>query len=205
VEVLRRPDHVDHPVELIGPVAVEQCGQIAGGIERGAVRLAQEAGGKLILRQVDKSDVLVLAGHAGLERRAHGVVEHLLIEALARPGVEVDAEEVIHAAEVRQRRIAEHLPQGSRLRVPLLDALVPCARLILEGGVGLRLLVEAHVQPVLILDRGGRQVQAAPPVLHGRDELAELGSPVAHVVHSHYAVAQEAEQLVQRVADDGRP
>eukprot|EP00754_Rhynchopus_humris_P023512 Rhum_TRINITY_DN14835_c7_g2::Rhum_TRINITY_DN14835_c7_g2_i1::g.123190::m.123190 len=131
--------------------------------------------------------------------RDDGVVERLAH--LLRVHVQL----VVDARELAARDVADEPPRGEVRLVAALQLHDLLVRLLLEVGVvveaGLRLLVEGrqvrHVR--------GRRQEVGANRLQVRDEHAELGAPVAHVVHAEHVVAAELHQAADGVADDRRP
>ena len=223
VQHLVRAHDIEAAVEGIGLLAVEGRSQVAGGVDAGAVALLHEAGrGDAHVLQVHDAGALVaLHQQAGLLQQGHGGNQLVLVEGLALlQGVEGHAEAVIDALELLERDLAEPGPEPPGLGIALLQAAEPGAALVAHGGVALFFGMEAHVEleepeeggTALLRGRLGPvevrfqvRVGVLRPAGVGRQQGAELGTPVAQVVEAEHLPAQELVQLGQGVADHGGP
>src|SRR5690606_38691758 len=123
-----------------------------------------------------------------------------LVRALAADLVELDPEELVDLLEVGPRQIAEALPQRAHVRVAVLEPLVRVASLLLEDRVLLRRLAEPDVEVVELADVV--RLLAAPALIGG-DDHAVGRAPDTEEGDADVAVAERAEDLRERVADDG--
>ena len=124
--------------------AVLDGGQVGRGVEEGAVLLLDDERGVEPVEK-DADGALALAGQAAGVQVGHHAGQRLLVEALAKRVVELDAQSTIHLFDLRQTGWQETLPQSAVLRI----AGMKLGRLGEHGaanvGVGVGQGLEAHV------------------------------------------------------------
>ena len=126
-----------------------------------------------------------------------------LVERLAAHEIEADAEAVVDLLELDEGELGQLLPGLADGAVDAgLELAEGFARLLDEGGVGLLLLVVAHVEGEQARDGVALEVDRVPVAVDRGHELAELAAPVADVVDAHGAEAERVVQALDRRADD---
>ena len=201
VQVLLIRDHVERLVEVIGVLAVLRRGEVARDVQRRAVGAQDQRRRHPIGLEVDDLRALILLEQPLRLQLVDDRLHLVVVEALAGVGIERHAQHVVDALGVLERDRLEPVEDLQRLGIAVLDALEPRAPLVVEGGIGLGLLVEAHVELDHLVHAAARDGVVVAPALVGGDHLAELRAPVAQMVDAHGVPAEEFIELVQRAAD----
>ena len=203
VQVLLIGDDIQALVEVVGLLAVPGRSQVPGDIQSRAVAAQDQRRGHTVVLEVHNLRALVLDQQTLLLQLIDDGLHLVVVEALARIGIKRHAQQVIDPLRVLEGHGLEPVEDLQRLGIAVLNLLEPGAALVVQGRVLLGLLVEAHIQlhHLVHAPRGHGVVVA--PALVGRDHLAELGAPVAQMVHAHRPPAEEFVQPVQGVADHG--
>ena len=201
MQVLLIGDHIQAFLKIVGVHAVERGGDIAGGVQGGAVTLDDQAGGHAPGFQVHHIGAVAFDQQVLLPQLVDHAVHLVVIKALARVAVKGNTQYIIHPVGILQGDLLEPVEDRQRFLVPVLDALEPGAAFIFQLGVLLRLLMEAHIQVAERLHAALLDLFLRTPVLVGGDHLAKLGAPVAQVIDAHGAVAQVIIDALEAVAD----
>ena len=210
VQGLLGPDHVYRPVraELVHPVA--DRGQVGRGVVVAAVALADDERQRPALaageaRGERAQRALAHDRDAPLLELAHGVREHVVVEALAADVLvrEAHPEPGVHLVQVPAGDVDQALPDGHRVRVPGLQPDQPAPGALGERRVGVELAPGRLVERVRV---GGQQPRLGRVHAHVEqvlDQHAERGAPVADVVVPDHPVPGELQDARDGVADDG--
>ncbi len=219
-EVLALPviDHIEHAVGLpVGHPPADR-GQVGGGIEEGAVGLADQQRRLVWAVGEDADGGTALAGEAPGEQLIDHLAKHRLVEALAKRVVEGDMQAGVDAVDLGLTDRHERLPEASVFRIPLVELgrfqqHLAAELWVLGGqasglGIGSKFvffriggLPHEPVQAAELgggIDRIGRLVAA---VLPAPEDHAKLRAPVTEMVVGDHSVAAEAENPGQGVAD----
>ena len=203
VQVLLVGDDVEAAGKVVRVLAVERGGDVARGVERGAVAAQDDAGRHLVGGQVDDLRALVELEQPLLAQLVHDAAHLVVVKALAGIAVETDVHEREHLLHLGERDLLEPVEQRGGLRVAVLDLFEPGAGPVVERLVALGLPVEAHVELDQLVHAAALDGFAVAPGLVGADHLAELRAPVAQVVDAHAVIAHVVVDAVERVADHG--
>ena len=103
-----------------------------------------------------------------------------------------------------ERDLLEAGKYGVRFRVACLDLFEPGARLVVQGGVLVCLLVEFYVDTDELFELSLLHRLRAAPAAVGDDQLAELRAVVSQVVDAHHPVSQKAVDLHQGASEHRR-
>ena len=105
-----------------------------------------------------------------------------------------------HPLRILERKLLEPVEQFQRFLVAVLDGLEPAAALVLQRGVMLGFLMEAHIQAGERFHAFTLHLLSVAPELVGADQLAELCAPVAQIVDGDRFVAQKVEDAAKALA-----
>ena len=201
VQILLVGHHVEGLVEVVGVLAVLGGGEVAGDVERRAVGAQDQRRGHAVGLEVHDLCALILLQQVLFTQLVDDGLHLVVVEGLAGVGVELHAQQVVHALRVLQCHGLEPVEDLEGFRVAVLDLLEPGAALVVERLVVLGLGVEAHVELHHLVHAAVRHGVVVAPALVGGDHLAELGAPVAQMVHAHGVPAEELVELIEGVAD----
>ena len=189
LKILLVGDDVEVLIEVVRVVAILRGGEIAGHIQRRAVGAQDDRRGHAVVVQTHDLRALILHQQTLLAQLVDNRLHLVGVEALTVVAVKPHAQHVVHALRVLQRDLLEPVEDFQRLGVAVLNGLEPRAPLVVQRGVFLGLVVEAHVELHHLVHAALHDGLAVAPALVGRDHLAELGAPVAQMVHAHAMVA----------------
>ena len=195
VQILLVGHDVEALVKVIFVLAPQGRGDVARGVESRAVLFENQAGrhaGFFLVQIHDGGSVADGKQVFGLELfddAAHLVVE----EGFAVVAVKGHAQEIVHPLRILERKLLEPVEQIQRFLVAVLDGLEPAAALVLQRGVMLGFLMEAHIQAGERFHAFTLHLLPVAPELVSADQLAELRAPVAQIVDGDRFVAQKVE------------
>ena len=185
-------------------MAVECRRKIAGDVERRAVAAQNQGRRHAVGLQIDDLSALRFDQQTLFAQFLNDGRHLVVVKALARVGIKRHAQQVVHALGVLERDFLEPREDLHGFLVAVLDLLEPCAALVLQLRMLLRLVVETDVQIDHRLNAALFNLLAVAPLLVGTDHLAELRAPVAQVVDAHGGVAVEIINAFEAVADHRR-
>ena len=203
VQILLVGHDIQALVEVVGVLAVNSGGQVAGGVQGRAVGTQDDAGRHLVRLQIDHGRALGDGQQVLLAQLVDDHVHLVVVEGLTVVGVKLHAQLGIHASSVAQGNLLEPAPDGNSFLILVLDLLEPVTAQIVQGRILLGFLVELDVQTHQLGNAVALDVFLLAPGLVGVDHLAELGAPVAQVIDAHGLVAQEIMDALEGVANHG--
>ena len=206
MQLLRRADDVPDLVRMPALDPVLDGGEVRGGVEEPAVAFADEAGlvrqGGVVAEE-DADCALADLGDALVKQAPDQRCEAVVVSALAQVLVEVDVEQGVHALEFLPRERDAPPPDFHVIRVALLELDQFLAALAEDLGIGLGEGVGFLIQADQLLDRGAVERLGVAPMFPAVNDLAKLRAPVAEMVIGDDAVAQEAGDTGEGIAEDG--
>jgi hypothetical protein len=201
VELLTLISHIDHPVcvFLIGPVTNGR--EVSCVITIAAIALLHHE------RHLTLGDEDALGAIGFCQLAPSGeVLKHRLdqwvVERLAAVD-DADLQSVVDALELFLRNAAEHLPCLISAGITLLQLDYVLMRDLLKVLLSVESLLGALVEHHQISD-GGRVVEEVGElIVQTGNQHAELGAPVAQVIHASDVVANELKDAADCVSNNG--
>ena len=201
VQILLIRHDVQALIEMISIMAIDGRRKIAGGIERRAVGAEDDAGGHIVLAQINDRCTLGDGQQVLFLQFVDNTIHLVVIERLARIGVERDAQQLIDALGIAQSQRLEPIEDAQGFLVAILNLLEPRTALIVQRGIFLGLLVELDVQANQFVHAALFHLFLVAPELIGADHLAKLRSPVAQMVDTDGLISEEIIDAAQAVTN----
>lgn len=186
---------------MISIMAIDGRRKVAGGVKRRAVGAEDDAGGHVVLAQINDRRALGDGQQVLFLQLVDNAIHLVVIERLARIGVERNAQQLIDALGVAEGERLEPVENAQSFLVAILNLLEPRAALIVQRGIFLGFLVELDVQANQFVHAAFLHFFLIAPELIGADHLAKLRSPVAQMVDADGLVAKEIIDAAQTVTN----
>ena len=207
VEPLAAVGHIDDAVGPKGLDAVFDRRQVGRGVQKRAILLPDQKRrvGQVGVVEEDAHRAVADTGDSPLAQVAYHAGQHGVVETLAQPVVEIDAEAGVQPLERPTRHLHELGPQRGIVRVALLEFRQFPAGALGHAGVGLRARLRCPVDALHLGQRVARVRGRVARLAGADDQQAELRSPIAQVVVGHDRMAEKTQHARQRVAQNGGP
>lgn len=186
---------------MISIMAIDGRRKVAGGVKRRAVGAEDDAGGHVVLAQINDRCALGDGQQVFFLQLVDNAIHLVVIERLARIGVERDAQQLIDALGIAQSQRLEPIEDAQGFLVAILNFLEPRAALIVQRGIFLGFLVELDVQANQFVHAAFLHFFLIAPELIGADHLAKLRSPVAQMVDTDGLISEEIIDAAQAVTN----
>ena len=194
---------VDALVEVIHLLAIHRSGNIAGGIQGGAVPLEDQARRHTVLREIHDGCAVIQLEQTAVAELLHLSGHEIGVSRLTLVAVKGDPQLLEGHVVGLHGLFHQPTPQRQILLVPLLHLAELGAGLVSQRGILRDGVVDADVEIHQSVHAALLYGLAVAPLLVGHHHLTELGAPVAEVVDAHTLVAHELVELLQGVTDHG--
>ena len=131
---------------MISIMAIDGRRKVAGGVKRRAVGAEDDAGGHVVLAQINNRCALGDGQQVLFLQFVNNAIHLVVIERFACIGVERNAQQLIDALGITEGERLEPVEDAQGFLVAILNLLEPRAALIVQRGVFLGFLVELDVQ-----------------------------------------------------------